>query len=679
MTTGILSADLATGLRALWERNRGALLDQAATLEDAIAAASDGTLDDEARHSAERTAHKLIGSVGAYGFLRAAGLARELEQRMAAGPLDMDGVIVCAELVEQLTVELDVAEPPSAASAQAETPAVSTTGTILVIHSDQSWRHAVAVAASDRALTVLQARSPSEAEAMVQTSRPGVVVLPIDNGDGGASAMKLLDALDKQDPRTPTILIGNGTNVMDRVQASRRGVARFIDLDTDPTHIIQAVVDLIGDERNESARVLMVDDDDHVLNQARALLEADGFVVDTLNDPGPLWTTLETATPDIVVLDWEMPNVTGAELCEALRADPRWTNLPVLVLTGHTDGDTLRAAFRAGADDFVAKPVVGPVLAGRIRNRLERLRLLQELADSDVLTGLPHRRAGHRELERLLASADRSHAPAALALVEVDGLNRATRTHGHEVGDRILTSVATSLRRQFRGREIVASWATGRFLIGMFGLPKLDAVQRVADVLEQIRMEPVITITGERVSITLSGGVAEFPADGITVDQLVYAADDAAAAAADMGGNRVLPAGWNPEDDPALVDVAIVEDDEQLAELVAHALTTRGYRSRWLRDGVEAVEALVGTDATPPSLQPRVVLLDVNLPGMSGMAVLRRLAEINALSRTRVVMLTARTAEADVIEALAMGAVDHVGKPFSVPVLIERLRHHLPS
>jgi diguanylate cyclase (GGDEF)-like protein len=294
------------------------------------------------------------------------------------------------------------------------------------------------------------------------------------------------------------------------------------------------------------------------------------------------------------------------------------------------------------------------------------------------LTGLSHRRAGHRELERMLAVAARRHESAALALVEVDGLARATRAHGYEIGDRILTSVATMLRSDFRSCEIVTSWATGRFVIGMTGMSKADALQRVADVLERIRMEPIITAGGERVTVTLSGGVSEYPADGRTVDQIVHVADDAAATAGEMGGNRVLPSGWSQDHDPAMVDVAIVEDDEQLAELVAHALTTRGYRCRWLSDGVEAMEALVGTDTTRPSLKPKVVLLDVNLPGMSGMAVLRQLGEINALSRTRVVMLTARTAEADVIEALAMGAVDHVAKPFSVPVLIERLRRHLP-
>jgi DNA-binding response OmpR family regulator len=146
--------------------------------------------------------------------------------------------------------------------------------------------------------------------------------------------------------------------------------------------------------------------------------------------------------------------------------------------------------------------------------------------------------------------------------------------------------------------------------------------------------------------------------------------------AKEAGRDRVLPAGWRPEQGSAerRADVVVVDDDEPLAALLLHALETRGYRACWLKDGQEAATLLAGPD---PSLRARVLLLDVDLPGLSGLSVLRRLAQDGVVWHTRVIMLTARSAEAEVVGTLELGAFDHVAKPFSLPVLMQRVRRAL--
>ncbi|MEJ7787594.1 MAG: response regulator, partial [Solirubrobacteraceae bacterium] len=91
-------------------------------------------------------------------------------------------------------------------------------------------------------------------------------------------------------------------------------------------------------------------------------------------------------------------------------------------------------------------------------------------------------------------------------------------------------------------------------------------------------------------------------------------------------------------------------------------------------DGRAAVEALEGAD---PPIRPRLALLDVDLPGLDGLSVLRRLRRGGALDRLRVIMLTARATESEVLEALELGAYDHVAKPFSVPILMQRIEQAL--
>jgi DNA-binding response OmpR family regulator len=115
--------------------------------------------------------------------------------------------------------------------------------------------------------------------------------------------------------------------------------------------------------------------------------------------------------------------------------------------------------------------------------------------------------------------------------------------------------------------------------------------------------------------------------------------------------------------------VLIVEDDPDIAE---------GLRFNLARDGLEAVIALTGeqglTAALDPRRPPALILLDLMLPGMSGTELCRRLRREPQTRRTPIIMLTARTAEADRVSGLDLGADDYITKPFSVRELLARVR-----
>jgi DNA-binding response OmpR family regulator len=122
--------------------------------------------------------------------------------------------------------------------------------------------------------------------------------------------------------------------------------------------------------------------------------------------------------------------------------------------------------------------------------------------------------------------------------------------------------------------------------------------------------------------------------------------------------------------------VAVVEDDETLGDLLIHSLEARGYTTRWFQDGQAARDALGGEG---PAVHARVALLDVDLPGLNGLALLKQLMRDGVGHRTRFIMLTLRSEEREVVQALEMGAFDHVAKPFSVPVLMQRIRRALEA
>lgn len=123
--------------------------------------------------------------------------------------------------------------------------------------------------------------------------------------------------------------------------------------------------------------VLVVDDDLLILDALQQFLPRWGICPITLNNPLELWDALGSNMPDLLILDVDMPHISGIELCRVIRNDDVWNGLPILFLTAHRDTETILQLYSAGADDYVAKPFSEAEIVTRIFNRLERNRLLK--------------------------------------------------------------------------------------------------------------------------------------------------------------------------------------------------------------------------------------------------------------------------------------------------------------
>jgi diguanylate cyclase (GGDEF)-like protein len=670
-------AALGAAVAQAWERFRGTILARVDAVESAAIAVLEGGLDAERRRHAEREAHKLAGSVGTFGFAQASRLAREVELLLqGSAPLGQADALRLTDLAVALRRELERPAAESSPTPGEPVPEASPrperlAPLLLIVSGDGEMVERVAMEASGRGMRVRSVPDVPEARPAIAGEPPAVVLL--DLADHGESGLELIADLSSRTPRIPVIVVSDRGSFTDRVDVARMGGLGFLQQPVTPAAMVDAVQGILRRGRSGDACVLVVDDDPVVLAEAGRLLETAGVQVRTLADPTRLWEALEEHSPHVVVLDVDMPLVNGIELCRVMRNDSRWSSTPVVFLTSSTNPATVQRVFAAGADDFVAKPIVGPELVTRITNRLERVRLHKALADTDPLTGVANRRRSEELMGQLLHLAARQDQPLSLAVIDLDHFKRVNDQWGHGTGDEVLRRVARLLERSFRAEDVVARWGGEEFVVAMFGMDRDDGVQRIAEVLEVLRGERFDGGGEGPERVTFSGGVAQFPMDGAELQILYRAADAALYQAKEAGRDRVLPTGWTPEHPgPAEhVDVLVVEDDHTLARLLQHALETRGYRSLWIEDGREAAELLTGSR---PRLRARVVLMDVDLPGMDGHALLRTLARERVLERTRVIVLTVRSHESEVVQALDEGAFDHVAKPFSVPILLQRVR-----
>jgi diguanylate cyclase (GGDEF)-like protein len=433
------------------------------------------------------------------------------------------------------------------------------------------------------------------------------------------------------------------------------------------------------DSSLEGRRILVVDDEPMVSRGLTTLLGKRGMTVTAVNDPLRFWTVLDETKPNLILMDLEMPKISGTELCRVVRTDPRWSEVPVIFLTGHTDQASVQRVFAAGADDYVGKPFVPAELMMRVESRLIGVKARRAPVETDPLTGLPIAHKATEQIERFLRLARRKSDPYSIAALQVDAFASLASTFGRGTGDVVLRAIGELLPKSFRAEDVVGWWGGADFTIGMYGSTKEHAAIKLTQVCSKIGNQTFLSEDGRRVHVACSAGVAQYQSDGDTVTALREEALKALEQVRATGGIRttggVIRVGISGVKAMGpmtrRVDVAIVDDDTALVSLLQHAMESRSLRVATFADGELAVAALTGS---APEVQASLILLGVDIPALNGLDVLRRLKAGEITRSSSVVMLTSRTGERDVLAALELGAADHIAKPFSVPVLMHKVR-----
>jgi len=506
-------------VQEVWERCQEKISNRVAVIEQATTAVLNDSLGNELRLHAEQEAHKLAGSLGMFGF-EGSQLAREIEQMFQGKtPLGQNQALHLSELLVALRRELQ----RTTSAPVFEPESVVHLPLLLVVDDDSSLAKQLVMEAAMLGMRIHVAITMAQARDAIFCERPHVVLLNLGSPGSVEDSLRLLAELNTCKPPVPVLVLTAQDRLINRVKVARLGGRGFLHKSMPSTQLLEAVTQVLESSREE-AKVMAVDDDPQVLYGLRTLLEPWGIRVRTLDDPGRFWDTLKEFAPELLILDVEMPYLSGIELCQVVRNDPHWSRLPVLFISAHTDADTVNRVFAAGADDYVSKPIVGPELVTRVFNRLERSRLLRSMAETDALTGVVNRRKSIQELNRFLRLADNHCQPLCLAILELNHFKQINDQYGHAFGDRVLCRLGELLRRTFHSEDIVGRWGGVQFVIGMYGMTRRVGVERLAEVLETLHQQEFTNPNGTGFQVSFSAGVAQYPEDGADLQILYQAA-----------------------------------------------------------------------------------------------------------------------------------------------------------
>jgi two-component system, cell cycle response regulator len=287
-------------------------------------------------------------------------------------------------------------------------------------------------------------------------------------------------------------------------------------------------------------KILIIDDNQDDLAVAKARLARECPEIVCANGGLPGLEAARCERPDLILLDLDMPDLCGFDVCRALKADPDLCMIPVLFLSGTGAADEKVKGLDLGAVDYVTKPFDAFELRARVRAAL-RTKHLQDLliehAHIDPLTGLPNRRALKERLAREWARIQRHDGALSFIMADIDHFKRVNDAHGHHIGDKVLQQVANAIAESCRQIDLPSRFGGEEFAIVVPG----ESVSGAVHLAERCRaaVENVaLTAGAEVLRPTASFGVAD-AAGANSPDELVQNADEALYRAKAAGRNRV--------------------------------------------------------------------------------------------------------------------------------------------
>lgn len=298
--------------------------------------------------------------------------------------------------------------------------------------------------------------------------------------------------------------------------------------------------------------ILCVDDVPDNLLLLSQELEDEGYLVETAADGIEALAKVESLKPDAILLDWQMPRLSGLEVLVKLREDYDPLSLPIIMVTAQRESAGIIECFRCGANDYVDKPIEFPVLLARLGAHLrlcqitrEREGLAQELktlSRTDPLTKIDNRRSFDETGESTVSFARRHGSQVSVVLFDADHFKSINDTFGHRGGDMALRAIADVIKH-FRRREDTLARIGGE----EFGLicpnSSLEQAAVVAQrCCDEIRKVSILGLAPQRY-VTLSAGVAQLCDEHASFAELLHEADCAMYRAKQAGRDQVFVSG----------------------------------------------------------------------------------------------------------------------------------------
>jgi DNA-binding response OmpR family regulator/HPt (histidine-containing phosphotransfer) domain-containing protein len=357
----------------LWQQYRPQYLERAESLNQAIAALTLSPLDDRLLQQVQQQAHTLSGSLGSFGLEQAAHLAAQINQLLQLEPFDLQHLQHLGQELQQLlqmttedlTIELMPLSEPSH------------TLRLLIIDDDPALANQLASLARPYGLQTQIESNPEQVQDHLNHWHPDVVLLDLNFPDAPDAGFELLGALSAQWPQLPVIVFTARDRYSDRVSAAHLGGSIFLHKPVAPLVVINTVLQAYNQANPTDVNLILVTADPKDSKAIELLLTAWQFKWASVQTVQQCWDQLPKFQPDLLLVDADLPDNSGFDLCQVIRHEPSWSHLPVIFMVSSPGQAFVRQICHVGGSGCIVKPVAEAELISRILYCIRIKRTLQ--------------------------------------------------------------------------------------------------------------------------------------------------------------------------------------------------------------------------------------------------------------------------------------------------------------
>jgi two-component system cell cycle response regulator len=288
-------------------------------------------------------------------------------------------------------------------------------------------------------------------------------------------------------------------------------------------------------------KVCIVEDDFTFRTMLTGFLKSWGYEPVAVEDGEKAWELLQRKdAPKLILIDWNIPQISGLELTERIRALNDYSPPFIILVTGNSEKESIVAGLNAGANDYIFKPCPGEVLRARINNGRRMLELQESLqfeSSHDSLTGILNRRAILAVIAKELARAKRKKEFFVVGFCDIDHFKKINDVYGHLVGDEVLCGFVRIVKESLREYDTIGRWGGEEFLLILPLLTDENTLPLFERIRYLVESSPIETRAGN-IQITVSIGVAMVNGEE-TVDEIVSTVDRNMYQAKKAGRNRI--------------------------------------------------------------------------------------------------------------------------------------------
>jgi diguanylate cyclase (GGDEF)-like protein len=292
---------------------------------------------------------------------------------------------------------------------------------------------------------------------------------------------------------------------------------------------------------NQDVTILVVDDEMPIRHLMSLLLKGFG-TIEMAGSGKEALEKVNTLNPDLIILDVQMPEMNGYEVCQTIKGNDKTSSIPIVFLTANSSNEDEEYGLEIGATDFIRKPISPRIVSARVSNILnlqQATRKLELVASTDPLTGAFNRR--HLDLVGIneLSRSKRYKSTFTILMLDIDHFKEVNDNYGHDIGDEALIETVAVIKKNIRGEDLLFRLGGEEFAVMLPETPKLaafDTAERIRIAISRIVIQTPIA----PLCFTISIGIAENSQEDDNIDVILKRADESLYQAKSSGRNRVI-------------------------------------------------------------------------------------------------------------------------------------------